>query len=321
MGMTHLRIWLEIPRVNVVAICSPGRPVVNGVLRGVAGNIQQTQDLPLPKGTKVVSQYEELLALENVDAIDICTPTSFHPAQTIAALRAGKHVLCEKPLAESAAEARAVLKVARQSKGLLMPAMCMRFWPGWDSLKQIIDKKKYGRVLAATFRRISVRPAWGAAASHPGGALLDLHIHDTDFAQFLFGRPSKVFSTGVLGKNKTVEHVVTQYFYPGGPVVLAEGSWLAAHGFNMTFSIQCERATLEYDFQRGPEARLNIVGKEPRIFKVPAGDGYHGEIRHFVDCIRAGKPSPIVSAQDALDSLEICAAEEKSVRSGALVSL
>jgi len=306
MGMTHLRAYLNIPHVRVVALCSPNRTVVNGVLRGVAGNIQQTADLRLPAGLKIVRNFDELLADEALDAVDICTPTNLHPTQSIAALRADKHVLCEKPIAETAAQARAVLKVAAKAKGIFMPAMCMRFWPGWSDLKQVVAEEKYGKVLAASFRRISVRPAWGDAASHPGGALLDLHIHDTDFVNFLFGRPDKVFSHGVTNRNGVVEHVVTQYLYRRGPAVYAEGSWLADKGFNMAYSLQCERATLEFDFAR---------------VKPGGSDGYHGEIRNFIDSIRRGEPSRIVTAQDAVTALEICEAEEKSVRSGAPVKL
>jgi predicted dehydrogenase len=322
MGMTHLRAYLQIPGVRILALCCPNRPVTNGVLRGVAGNIQQTPDLRLPAGVKIVRHFEDLLAEKGVDAVDICTPTALHPAQVMAALQAGRRVLCEKPLAETAAQARKVLKVAANASGFLMPAMCIRFWPGWNGLKQVVEEKKHGKILAATFRRVSPRPAWGDSGSHPGGALLDLHIHDTDFVHFLFGRPDKVFSTGVTARNGEVEHVVTQYCYRHGPVVAAEGSWLQAAGFNMTFTIQCERATLDFDFQRGPNAlRVTLAGKEARTIKLRGTDGYHGEIRHFIHCIRRGEPSKIVTAEDALAVLEICEAEEKSVRTGAAVKL
>jgi len=321
MGTAHLRAYLKIPGVRVVGLCSPNRPVTNGVLGGVAGNIQQTNALRLPASVKVVRTFDDLLALPNVDAVDICTPTSLHPSQAIAALLSGKHVLCEKPLAESSAEARAVLKAASKSKGILMPAMCMRFWPGWETLKQIIDSRKYGKVLAASFRRVSERPAWGDAASHPGGALLDFHIHDADFAQFLFGRPDKVFATGVTAANGTVEQVVAQFVYRHGPSVVAEGSWLVARGFNMGYMVQCENATLDYDFQRGPEARITTRDGKVHALKNLAGDGYNAEIRHFVDCVRRRKPSPIVPPQDAVAALEICEAEEKSLRTGAPVKL
>src|SRR5262249_36287800 len=143
-------------------------------------------------------------------------PTPLHPEQAIASLKAGKHVVCEKPLARTSAAAVEIVKAQQNALGFLMPAMCMRFWPGWSSLKEIVEKNTYGKILAARFRRMSEMPAWSKQGTYSGGndlggALFDLHIHDTDFVQFLFGRPTAVFSTGVTRPSGSVDHVVTQY--------------------------------------------------------------------------------------------------------------
>src|SRR5262249_4350875 len=152
-----------------------------------------------------------------------------------------------------------IVKAQQNALGFLMPAMCMRFWPGWSSLKEIVEKNTYGKILAARFRRMSEMPAWSKQGTYSGGkdlggALFDLHIHDTDFVQFLFGRPTAVFSTGVTRPSGSVDHVVTQYVYPNGPTVYAEGSWLLAKGFNMAYSVHCEGATLDFDLARGGDA-------------------------------------------------------------------
>ena len=317
MGVTHLRAHLKNPRARVVAVCDAVRLPEKGVLRGVAGNIKKSGDLRLGSKVKVYRQFEELLADPDVELVDICTPTALHPAQAIAALQAGKHVLCEKPLAQTSADARRVLKVAAASREFLMPAMCMRFWPGWGWLKKVVTEKTHGTVLAANFRRRSEMPAWGRAGTHAGGALFDLHIHDTDFVNFLFGRPESVFSSGVIDASGEVNHVVTQYHFPGGPAVSAEGSWLLAAGFSMGFTIFCERATLDFDLARGGDAlRLDEAGKKSRTIKLGGGDGYDAEIRYFVNCVARGKRPEIVTASDAVTALEICEAEAKSVRTG-----
>lgn len=322
MGVTHLRAYLDNPQARVVAVCGLAKLPVKGVLRGVAGNIKKSGDLRLGPRVRVYRQFDELLADPDVEMVDICTPTALHPAQVIAALKAGKHVLCEKPLAQNAADARQVLKAAAASEKFLMPAMCMRFWPGWNWLKKIIAENTYGAVRAASFQRLSAMPAWGSAGVHAGGALFDLHIHDTDFVNYLFGRPQSVFSTGVIGQGGAINHVVTQYQFPGGPAVSAEGSWLLATGFNMSFTVLCERATLDFDLARGGDAlRVDEAGKKSRAIKLESGDGYDAEIRYFVDCVASGKQPEVVTARDALAALEICEAEEKSVRSGRLVKL
>ena len=322
MGVTHLRSYLNHSQARVVAVCGLGRLPEKGVLRGVAGNIKKSGDIRLGAQMKVYRQFDELLADHDVELVDLCTPTALHPTQAMAALAAGKHVLCEKPLAQNSADARKVLNAAAAAQPFLMPAMCMRFWPGWGWLKKVVAEKTYGVVQAASFRRLSEMPAWGRAGSHPGGALFDLHIHDTDFVNYLFGRPQSVFSTGVTGAGGAINHVVTQYHFPGGPAVCAEGSWLLARGFNMGFTIHCERATLEFDLARGRDAlRVDEAGKTSRIMSLAGGDGYDAEIRYFVDCVMRGKRPEIVTARDAVTALEICEAEEKSVRSGRLVKI
>jgi predicted dehydrogenase len=322
MGVTHLRSYLSNPQARVVGVCDAVRLPEKGVLRGVAGNIKKSGDIRLGASVKVYRQFDELLADRDVELVDICTPTALHPAQVIAALKAGKHILCEKPLAQTSAGARKVLKVAAASKTFLMPAMCMRFWPGWSWLKKAVAEKTYGAVRAASFRRRSGLPAWGRAGVPAGGALFDLHIHDTDFVNFLFGRPKSVFSTGVTGKGGDVNHVVTQYHFPGGPAVCAEGSWLLASGFNMGFTVLCDRATLDFDLARGGGAlRVDEAGKKSRAIKLESGDGYDAEVRHLVGCIARGERPEIVTARDAVTALEICEAEETSVRTGRLVKI
>src|SRR5438045_5886705 len=128
-------------------------------------------------------------------------------------------------------------------------------------------------------------PFWSKQCTYTGGndlggALFDLHIHDTDFVQFLFGLPQSVFSTGVTSPSGAVDHVVTQYIYPVGPTVYAEGSWLLAKGFSMSYTILCERATLDFDLARGPEAMQVIEeGKAPATIKYDGPDGYANEVR------------------------------------------
>jgi predicted dehydrogenase len=201
----------------------------------------------------------------------------------------------------------------------------MRFWPGWGWLKSVVVENTYGKILAARFSRLSEMPAWGAKdayGSDSGGALFDLHIHDTDFVNYLFGRPTGIFSSGVVGKQGAIDHVVTQYHYPAGPVVHAEGSWLLKQGFRMSYTLHCERATLDFDTARGAGALVVAEdGQSPRTVELEQTDGYAAEIRYFVDCVRTQTAPQIVTAQDGLTALEICEAEEKSIRNGKLIDL
>jgi len=326
MGITHIKAYRQIPDARLVAVCDAVRLPVNGVLAGVSGNISSSDAIDLGNDIGVYQDLEDLLANQEVELVDLCVPTPLHAPQTIAALKAGKHVLCEKPLARTSTIARDIVKAARSAKGFFMPAMCMRFWPGWAWLKDLVANRTYGKVLTARFRRVSSPPGWSRSSyfkgGDSGGALLDLHIHDTDFVQFVFGRPQSVFSSGLSRFSGAIDHVVTQYKVRSGATVYAEGSWLLANGFNMSYTVMFESATLDFDSARGADAlRLDEEGKPSRVIKPEGVDGYVGELRHIIQSIQIGKRPTVVTAQDALSAVEICEAEEESVKTGRVVKL
>lgn len=325
MGMVHVRACQQLPGLRVAALCNPSGRNLDGDFSSVAGNIGDPNppklDMSVVKATR---DPAELLADPSIDVIDICTPTVTHRDLALRALAAGRHVLCEKPLARTSAEAREIAAAAVGAKGFLMPAMCLRFWPEWAWLKRAVEAGTHGRVLGARFRRVAHPPGWGQGhfgdGAKSGGALLDLHIHDTDFTQYCFGAPSSVFSTGYAKHTGAIDHVVTQYAVAGGAIVHAEGSWAmtAGFGFNMSYTVNFERATADYDIARGPENALKLYaeGREAETIRCEGGDGYVGELRHFEESIRAGRRPTVVTPEDGVMSLLICEAEERSIRSG-----
>lgn len=328
MGVTHIKAWRKIPGVRVAAICDALRLPVNGDFSTISGNFDIGEPLKLDMTqVKATKNLDDLLADPAIDLIDLCVPTSVHPKLAVAALQAGKHVVCEKPLARTAALAREIVAAAQQARGFFMPAMCIRFWPEYAWLKQTVDQQTYGRVLAARFRRVGEPPRWSPEflnGAKSGGALLDLHIHDTDFVQFCFGRPRAVYSQGFSCCSGAIDHVVTQYTVASGACVSAEGGWAMSDGFgfNMSYTVIFERATADYDCARGTEAlRLFEQGQKPRTLTPPSGDGYLGELAHMAECIRAGRPPSVVTASDGLSAVEICDAEERSIATGQVVSL
>jgi predicted dehydrogenase len=328
MGVTHIKSYFQLPSARLVAVCDAIRQPVNGVLAGVAGNITGSDALKLPDGCKAYSKIEELLADPNVELVDICVPTPLHHPMALAALKSGKHVLCEKPLSRTSALARDIVNAAKAAKGFFMPAMCLRFWPEWAWAKEAIEKNTYGKALAARFRRVSEPPGWSKGTylngAESGGALLDLHIHDADFVQFLFGRPKSVYANGLTRYSGAIDHVVANYQVASGAAVSAEGSWImtSGHGFNMAYTVIFEKATVDYDLTRGAEAlKLFEEGQPARVLKLDQPDGYVGELRHMIEAIQTGKPPTVVTAQDGLSAIELCEAEEKSIQLRQAVAL
>ncbi len=322
MAATHLKTYRDVPNARVTALCNPSGRHLDGDFSGVAGNVGDNAPVKLEPGSfKAYQHYKEMLADPGIDAIDVCAPTFAHPELTVLALEAGKHVLCEKPMARSVRQARRMVEAARKAKKILMPAMCLRFWPGWSDLKEIVKDERYGKVLSASFRRIAEPPAWGQSnfldGQRSGGALFDLHIHDTDFVQFCFGRPRAVQSTGYIKISGAVDHVITEYHVPSGAMVTAEGSWAMAKGFgfNMSYLVNFENATVDYDLSRGEKPmRIIEADQEPQIITPEGPDGYVRELRHFVDSIENNEKPSIVTAENGLSAVEICEGEEMSIR-------
>ena len=328
MAAMHIRAYRQIDGANVAAICDLDPERLKGDFTEISGNIDSDDPVKLDMSqVKAYQDFDELLADDSIDAIDICTPTRTHLRMAKPALASGKHLICEKPLARTVAEAEELAAAAEEANGQFMVAMCLRFWPQWAWLKEAADSGRYGKVQAAHFQRIAEPPAWGQAiyfdGETSGGALFDLHVHDTDFVQHVFGRPKSVYSTGFSKVSGAVDHVLTQYEVDCGAKVSAEGSWAMTPGWGFNMSYRCifERATADYDIGRADEPlRLFEEGKEKQVIECEGTDGYAGELAHFIDSIRSGQ-APSVSAADGLSTVEICAAEEQSVQTGQAVKL
>ena len=329
MAAAHIKAYRQLAGARIAALCNPSGRHLDGDFSGVSGNVGDNEAVKLDMGeVKAFRNYAELLADPAIQLIDLCAPTLAHPELAIAALKAGKHVLCEKPLARTSAQARQIVQAASEAKSFFMPAMCMRFWPEWAWVKKAIDEQTFGKVLGARFRRVAQRPGWGhqhfLLGEKSGGALLDLHIHDVDFVQYCFGRPRAVYATGYSKFSGAIDHVVAQYQVASGAAVYAEGAWAMTEGFgfSMTYTVNFENATADFDAARGADAlKLFEPGKEPRTIPGGGEDGYVGELKYLLESIRTGSPPTIVTAQDGQSAVEICEAEERSIKTGQVIQL
>lgn len=318
MGATHVKAWLQVPDAKIGALCNPSGRNLDGDFSEVAGNVGDAALKLDMNGVAAYRDFAAMVADPNVDAIDICTPTHTHVDLALAALAAGKHVICEKPMARTSAEARRMVAAAREKGRILMPAMCLRFWPEWAWLKEAVTSGRFGPVLSARFTRIAEPPAWGQATffdgAKSGGGLLDLHIHDTDFVNFLFGRPLAVQSHGYSRVSGCIDHVITRYEVACGALVHAEGAWTMAKsfGFRMSYTVNFEKATADYDLARGAEALRVSAEGETKTITCEGPDGYVRQLTHFAHAIRSGTATTVVTAEDGALAVEICEAEAEA---------
>ncbi|HSH95327.1 MAG TPA: Gfo/Idh/MocA family oxidoreductase, partial [Roseimicrobium sp.] len=179
MAATHIKAIRELPNARLGALCNPSGRHLDGDFSNVAGNLGNDEPVRVDMtATKAYRNVDELLADPDIQLIDICAPTHTHLNLAVAALRAGKHVLCEKPLARTSAEARLIADAAAEATSFFMPAMCVRFAPSWAMVKILIENQTYGKALSARFRRVAQPPGWGHQhfkdGKKSGGALLDL---------------------------------------------------------------------------------------------------------------------------------------------------
>ena len=201
MGSTHLDIYSQISEVEVVAVADLKKSRLDGSSKA-EGNISgQAQGSVVGFEAKQYLDGMDLIDDPDIELVDICVGTNLHFVFVEAALAKGKHVLVEKPLARTYDEAKKIVELALNSSTYIMSAMCLRYWPAWVWLKKVIDSKQYGRCLSLTCKRQTSHPP-GTFYSNDdecGGALLDLHVHDTDFINYCFGMPKAVFSQGYKG--------------------------------------------------------------------------------------------------------------------------
>jgi predicted dehydrogenase len=331
MGGVHARQYAQLPDVEVTAIADAD-PERLASARGVVGNLEVSQAAAVAAPDHL-ARYPEARALireAEVDLIDVCLPSYLHAEYTIAALEAGRHVLCEKPMALNLEDADRMLAAAKQADRTLMIAQCIRFWPEYMALRQAVEQGTYGDLISLHMSRVGGRPIWSWESwfldpARSGGAIYDLHIHDVDFVQSLLGLPDRVVATArATGATGGLDAVHALYDYAGGPQVHVVGGWSVAQvPFQAQYEAWFERGVLRYDGRSDPTLTLyqdldkatpQPVELEPGA-EYGLGDAYYNEIAYFCDCIARGVAPARCPARSARDSLalverEIAAAGE-----------
>ena len=326
----HIPSYQKLEDVSVVAVAD--------VIEATAKEAAEKYKIP-----NVLTNYEDLLKIEEIDAVSVCTPNAFHAAPSIAAMEAGKHVLCEKPMAISVKEARQMVETANKHKRILQIGLASRFSAGAQFLKQQIETGRLGEIYFA--RAVSIRrrgiPSWGVFVRKEmsgGGALLDIGVHVIDLVVWLMGapKPTAVFGTAgaMFGKRRDVinpdwgpwdvdrfdvdDFATGMVRFENGAMLSIETAWAA----------NIEEPGRSYIL--GTDGGCHIVGD--KIFeqrngklsdtplKIPEGESaYYVEVQRFVDAIRNDLPSPVppeevLNVQQIINGIYESAETGESVR-------
>jgi len=324
MGKMHFETYSKIPGARVVALCDVDPRKRAGDWSAIWANIGSGGGRVDLSAYRVCAGLDELVANPGVDVVDITLPTHLHAPAALKALEAGKHVICEKPMARTSADAARMAAAAKAARRKLFVAQCIRYWPAYAVARRLIRGGTLGRVRSAVFRRLGATPlgSWKNWLQDPalsGLCALDMHIHDSDFVLYAFGRPRSVTSRGAGFSRGRLDQILTTYDYGDGALVAAEGGWMYSppFGFEMTFLIAMERATLAL----GRDGVLRLLPRRGQAvaLKVPAGDGYLLELRDFIGCLARGKDSAVVTPASAAESVRLVELEMESALKGRTV--
>jgi predicted dehydrogenase len=310
MGSTHLTALRNISVAELVAVVSEDPVKRSGDLSKISGNLSRPGEKLDFSKVKQYARLEEALADPDIEAVDLCLPTYLHESAAIAALRAGKHVLVEKPMALDGDACDRMIAEAEMSGKVLMCAQVLRFWGDYQPVVSARRSGKLGNARSAFFRRRCAAPQWGKWLQDPnkgGGGIFDLLIHDVDMCVHLFGVPEAVSATGHEFMPKGIDTIAAQLHYPGVPSVVITGGWHhpAAYPFSMEYTVTFDEATIEYSSASGkPVAVFGDDGQERTTEQAglerPEKDGFQAELEYFIQCASANRtPEVCPPAQSA----------------------
>ena len=319
MGMMHYLAYKKLSGVQVTAICESLPERRQGDWTGIKGNFgpQGTQmDLT---GVKTYAEAGDLFADPNVDLVDICLPPNLHAPMTSAALKAGKHVFSEKPIALSLADADAMTAAADAHKKLFMVGHVLPFFPAYAFVYEAVRTKKYGKLIGGHFDRVISDPVWLKDfynMSTIGGPLLDLHIHDAHFIRLLFGMPKQVQSIGRM-RGAVPEYFSTQFTFDDPTLVVTATSgciFQQGRPFMARSEVHFEKATVVVD---GSGTTILTEDGKALPAELPALDEvgiFANELKELTDSVGQGKVSPILGGTLARDALLIALKEMESIQ-------
>jgi predicted dehydrogenase len=328
----HLAGWQSLQNVEVVALCS--------IDRGQAAERAMQFGVP-----KVYTGFEEMLDTEKPDVADICTPVSVHPPQVRASAERGIHVLCQKPLADSLDGARELTRVAADAGIRLMVHENFRFRIWYRELKEQLERGVIGRPYycrsdarlgGTVLTAFSPEHPW-TMMRHPHYAgvkrylILESMIHQLDVCRFLFGDANRVYARARRispfikgedlvslivdfdGLHAVVERSYASRGYPDPPLVSEK------------VVVEGERGSIFLDSDGTMHIEVDVPGK--RLTERPEyplenayPNSFIAAIRHFVDCLRCGKPFE-TNPEENLQTLAITFAAYESLESGRVVEL
>jgi myo-inositol 2-dehydrogenase / D-chiro-inositol 1-dehydrogenase len=321
MGQVHLRAW-QTAGAEVVAVLDQ--------------NTAQTEPIAQKHHAKVCTVSE---LLELVDVVDICLPTPQHLEFTILAAQAGKHVVCEKPMALNFDDAQTMLKTCQKAGVRLFIAHVVRFFEQYQTAAASIARGEIGSLGTMRLKRSAYQPAkegdnWFLDEARSGGVPLDLMVHDFDVANWFAGLAGAGQVTRVFARSCRSLHpdakgdvVLATLRFESGAIAHLEGAWAYPKGvFRTGFDLAGTNGVIEWRSDDSPSVLsfLPPVAQGIAAVGLPVLSGgtdpYQAQIAHVKHALETNTAF-LVTPEDALKALQLGLAVRQSLRTNQVVNL
>ena len=300
MGTVHYHNYLHLEDCAVVGVVDPSP----------AGRERARE-----WGVTVYETIGEMVA-GGVTLVDVCTPTFLHQDHVTQALRAGAHVIVEKPCALTQADARAMFALAEEKGLYLYVAQVLQFSREVEVLRDLVREETYGKPLDAVFQRLSARPDWAQGGwlfdrRKSGLVPFDLHIHDLDFCIYAFGTPTSLRKNRI--KLPKQDYISAVYEFPDF-FITTECAWYSApYPFTASFRFLFEKALVAWEngkclIYQNDGAILDLstdAQNDTGDIDLPQTNAYAEEIRYFKECVRTGSFPDKVKPEELKQVLRI----------------
>ena len=277
----------------------------------------------LANGAEVYATGMELIEKADVDVVDVCLPTHLHAAHAVAAMKAGKNVFVEKPIAFKDEDMELILKTEAETGVKVQVGQVIRQWTEYVWLKKAVDAGTFGKIQHAMFRRMSSRPEWAwegwlHQVDKSGGVAVDMHVHDVDFVRYIMGEPDVVKAHAHRDAEGVIQQINAVYGYGKDVSVAVESGWdyPADFPFTADFRVKFEKATviggggvvnvypvggaayqaeLEEEFQGDNDIGGNISSL----------GGYYNELKYFVEGLQGKNDLSVATVSEAIKSVQL----------------
>jgi UDP-N-acetylglucosamine 3-dehydrogenase len=291
-GKNHARVYKELASTELVAICDVNAEIA----KSIADQF----------GVKAYTTSTRMLKNEEIEAVSVCTWSTSLAKEALKALKAGKHVLVEKPMATNTKQAEKLLETAEKNDLHLTVGFLMRFIPGLRHIREAVENKKIGELVCATAKRVSQWPERVGDV----GVVKDIAIHDIDVMRYIFNEdPITVYAkTGSMRHKKFEDYAQIMLTYKDGKSAFIESNWLTPYK-TRTLTVTGSDAIMRLDY-----ITQELWIEEPKETlqpRYPWQEPLKLELQHFADCILA-KKKPLITAADGLKALQIAEAALQS---------